>query len=57
MTEMQAAIDRMTTEELIVEFERLLKASDRNSEWTRAVRGTLKKRRLVPSESGVVRWK
>lgn len=54
---MEARARAMTLQELMVEFEWLLNAGDRNSEWTRAVRKELKKRRLLPSEPGAVRWR
>ena len=56
-SEMKSIVQDMSLEELRVEFGRLLDAGDRNSEWTRAVRGELKKRRLLPSEPGEVRWR
>ena len=57
-SEMKSIVQDMSLEELRVEFGRLLDVEDGNSEWTKAVRGELKKRWLLPSsEPGVVRWK
>jgi hypothetical protein len=38
--DMQARVEAMSIEELMAEFERLLKAGDRTSAWTQHVRGS-----------------